>query len=140
MAPQRRIDVVLDSVKRLLRIGATANLLNLLQKQHPADLELPVLAIRSVYDVPGRTRLVRHLQAVLERALDPGVVAHRPVILGRDAPARGAVLEQAAQPTLLLRYTRLMFTEVLKRRMQELLGYGLAMEGLALMEQVEAPQ
>jgi magnesium transporter len=38
MAPQRRSDVVLDSVKRLLRIGATANLLNLLQKQHPADL------------------------------------------------------------------------------------------------------
>ena len=29
---------MLDSVKRLLRIGATANLLNLLQKQHPADL------------------------------------------------------------------------------------------------------
>jgi magnesium transporter len=38
MAPQRRIDVVLDSVRRLLRIGATANLFNLLQKQHPADL------------------------------------------------------------------------------------------------------
>ena len=38
MAQQRRIDVVLDSVRRLLRIGATANLLNLLQKQHPADL------------------------------------------------------------------------------------------------------
>src|SRR5687767_4923565 len=38
MAAQRRIDLVLDSVKRLLRIGATANLLNLLQKQHPADL------------------------------------------------------------------------------------------------------
>jgi magnesium transporter len=38
MAPQRRIDVVVDSVKRLLRIGATANLLNLVQKQHPADL------------------------------------------------------------------------------------------------------
>ncbi|MCA1586804.1 MAG: magnesium transporter [Acidobacteria bacterium] len=38
MASPRRIDVVLDSVKRLLRIGATANLLNLLQKQHPADL------------------------------------------------------------------------------------------------------
>jgi magnesium transporter len=37
-AAPRRIDVVLDSVKRLLRIGATANLLNLLQKQHPADL------------------------------------------------------------------------------------------------------
>src|SRR5436190_11607369 len=38
MTAPRRIDVVLDSVKRLLRIGATANLLNLLQKQHPADL------------------------------------------------------------------------------------------------------
>jgi magnesium transporter len=38
MAAQRRIDLVLDSVRRLLRIGATANLLNLLQKQHPADL------------------------------------------------------------------------------------------------------
>src|SRR5918999_4528765 len=38
MATQRRIDLVRDSVKRLLRIGATANLLNLLQKQHPADL------------------------------------------------------------------------------------------------------
>ncbi|MBL8135559.1 MAG: magnesium transporter [Acidobacteria bacterium] len=29
---------MLDSVRRLLRIGATANLQNLLQKQHPADL------------------------------------------------------------------------------------------------------
>lgn len=38
MAPQRRIDVVLDSVRRLLRLGANANLQNLLQKQHPADL------------------------------------------------------------------------------------------------------
>ncbi|MBI2834954.1 MAG: magnesium transporter [Acidobacteria bacterium] len=38
MPPQRRIDVVVDSVKRLLRLGATSNLLNLLQKQHPADL------------------------------------------------------------------------------------------------------
>src|SRR6478736_4776974 len=46
----------------------------------------------------------------------------------------------AQKPTLLLRYTRLMFTEYLKKRMQDLLGYGLAMEGLALMEQVEPPQ
>lgn len=38
MLPQRRIDVVLNSVRRLSRIGATPNLLNLLQKQHPADL------------------------------------------------------------------------------------------------------
>jgi len=38
MAAQRRIDLVLDSVKRLVRLGANPNLLNLLQKQHPADL------------------------------------------------------------------------------------------------------
>ena len=42
------------------------------------------------------------------------------------------------RPTLLLRYTRLMFTEYMRKRMQDLLGYGLALEGLALMEQ-EAP-
>jgi magnesium transporter len=38
MAAQRKIDLVLESVRRLLRMGATPNLLNLLQKQHPADL------------------------------------------------------------------------------------------------------
>ena len=42
--------------------------------------------------------------------------------------------ELTKRPTLLLRYTRLMFTEHLRKRMQDLLGYGLAMEGLALME------
>ena len=38
MPPQRRIDLILESVRRLLRMGATPNLVNLLQKQHPADL------------------------------------------------------------------------------------------------------
>ncbi len=38
MAAQRRIDLIVESVRRLLRVGATSNLLNLLQKQHPADL------------------------------------------------------------------------------------------------------
>jgi enoyl-CoA hydratase/carnithine racemase len=46
----------------------------------------------------------------------------------------------AAKPTLLLRYTRLMLTDHLKKQMQDLLGYGLAMEGLALMEQPEQPK
>ena len=56
MAPTRKIDVVLDSVKRLQRIGATANLFNLLQKQHPADLaavlsELPERERRAAFAV-----------------------------------------------------------------------------------------
>jgi magnesium transporter len=38
MAVQRKNDLILESVRRLLRVGATSNLLNLLQKQHPADL------------------------------------------------------------------------------------------------------
>jgi magnesium transporter len=54
--PQRKLDVVLDSVKRLLRRGATANLVNLLQKQHPADLaqvfsELPEKDRKSSFSV-----------------------------------------------------------------------------------------
>ncbi len=55
MQSHRRIDVLFDSVKRLQRIGATANLLNLLQKQHPAVLadvfgELPDRERRSVFN------------------------------------------------------------------------------------------
>ena len=53
---QRKLDVVLDSVKRLMRMGATANLVNLLQKQHPADLahlfsELPEKERGSAFSV-----------------------------------------------------------------------------------------
>ena len=67
MPPHRRIDVVFDSVKRLQRIGATANLLNLLQKQHPADLaevfsELPERERRSAFD----TLLERNSRLAME--------------------------------------------------------------------------
>ena len=48
--------------------------------------------------------------------------------------------ELTKRPTLLLRSTRLMFTEYLRRQMQDLLGYGLAMEGLALIEKPEPPE
>lgn len=54
--PQRKLDVVLASVKRLIRVGANANLLNLLQKQHPADLaevfgELPDRERQTAFNV-----------------------------------------------------------------------------------------
>jgi len=38
MAVPRRHELIFESVRRLLRMGATTNLLNLLQKQHPADV------------------------------------------------------------------------------------------------------
>src|SRR5512132_4640366 len=43
----------------------------------------------------------------------------------------------ARRPTLLLRYTRLLLTEALRRQMHDLLGYGLGMELLALGEKPE---
>lgn len=52
-----------------------------------------------------------------------------------------ALAEQLAQqPTLQLRYSRVVFTEYIKRQMQDLLGYGLALEGMALMERPFPPQ
>jgi magnesium transporter len=55
MPAQRKIDLVLESVRRLLRVGAIPNLLNLLQKQHPADLaqifaELPEKERHAVFN------------------------------------------------------------------------------------------
>ena len=78
MPPLRRIDVVLDSVKRLQRIGATANLLNLLQKQHPADVAEVLSALspaerRSTFNtlIADNSRLA--MEALSE--LDPEVGA-----------------------------------------------------------------
>jgi magnesium transporter len=56
MPPQKKIELVLESVRRLLRMGATPNLLNLLQKQHPADLaqifsELPERERHAAFNV-----------------------------------------------------------------------------------------
>ena len=77
MAPLRRIDVVLDSVKRLQRIGASANLINLLQKQHPADLaelfgELREKDCREALDLllDRNSRLA--MEALVEYGPEPG--------------------------------------------------------------------
>ena len=77
--PQRKLDVVLDSVKRLLRIGATANLVNLLQKQHPADLA------QLFSDLPEKDRRSRSTARRTEQRL--GMEA-----LGELGPEAGAAL------------------------------------------------
>jgi enoyl-CoA hydratase/carnithine racemase len=88
----------------------------------------------------GRYFLLTGQTLSAQETKDLGLVAEvlpQDKVLGR-AWEHAKVL--AAKPTLLLRYTRLMFTEYLKKRMQDLLGYGLAMEGLALMEQIDRPK
>jgi magnesium transporter len=76
--PQRKLDVVLDSVKRLLRMGATANLVNLLQKQYPADLaqlfsELPDKDRASIFTLLAERNSRLAMEALSE--LGPEVAA-----------------------------------------------------------------
>jgi magnesium transporter len=85
MAAQRRLDIVLDSVRRLLRIGATANLLNLLQKQYPADLaqlfaELPEKERRAAFSVlvERHSRLAMEALAEMEPAAAAELLSDRP--------------------------------------------------------------
>lgn len=85
MPPLRRIDVVLDSVRRLQRIGATANLLNLLQKQHPADLAevlggLPDAGRRSTFDTLSAQngRLAMSALVELDAEVGDALLADRP--------------------------------------------------------------
>jgi magnesium transporter len=86
MAAQRRLDLVLDSVKRLLRIGATANLLNLLQKQHPADLaqvfkELPERDREAAFSILAE----RHSRLAMEAVSELGPEAGAALLATRSA-------------------------------------------------------
>jgi len=85
----------------------------------------------------GRYFLLTGQTLSAQEAKEIGLVAE---VLPKEQvlPRAWQLAEELTQrPTLLLRYTRLMFTEYLRKRMQDLLGYGLAMEGLALMESAE---
>ncbi len=86
MPPQRKVDLVLDSVKRLLRVGATANLSNLLQKQHPADLA------QIFGELPERDRLAafsvlveRNSRLAMETLSELGPQAAAQLLAGRSA-------------------------------------------------------
>jgi magnesium transporter len=75
--PQRKLDVVLDSVKRLQRMGATSNLVNLLQKQHPADLaqlfsELPEKERHSTFSTLAERNSKLAMEALSELGPEAG--------------------------------------------------------------------
>ena len=78
----------------------------------------------------GRYFLLTGQSIGAEEALRLGLVSE--VLPPGDLlPRAWALAEQlAAQPDLVLRYTRVATTQYIKRQMQELLGYGLALEGL----------
>jgi len=83
---QRKLDVVLDSVKRLQRMGATSNLVNLLQKQHPADLA------QLFADLPDKDRLSafsllveRNSRLAMEALTELGPEAGASLLAGRSA-------------------------------------------------------
>jgi enoyl-CoA hydratase/carnithine racemase len=87
----------------------------------------------------GRYYLLTGQTLDAKKALELGLVAE--VLPPDQLMARAWELAEdlARRPLLLLRYTRLLLTEYLRRQMQDLLGYGLGMEMLALIEKPEAP-
>jgi len=85
----------------------------------------------------GRYALLTGQTISAHEAQQMGVVAE--VLTADQVMVRAWELAEqlACKPILLLRHTRLLFTEYLKRQMQDLLGYGLALENLAFMEKPE---
>jgi magnesium transporter len=111
MAVQRKTDLLLDSVTRLLRVGASANLLNLLQKQHPTDVaeiltRLPEHYRRMAFDAIAEHNPRLATQALSELEADQGaaLLLNRPVEdvvrLLRDLPIDdiAAILERVPEP------------------------------------------
>jgi enoyl-CoA hydratase/carnithine racemase len=87
----------------------------------------------------GRYFLLTGQTLDARKALEFGLVAE---VLPPDrlmARAWELAEDLAKKPTLALRYTRLLLTEYLRRQVHDLLGYGLGMEMLALLEKPEAP-
>ena len=149
MAPQRRIDVVLDSVKRLLRIGATANLLNLLQKQHPADLALVFGSMLDTERQAVFTLLVeRSPRLAMETVSEMGPEEGAKLLTGRAADEVAKLLQElpsddaAALIDYLPEELQTEVLELMRRResqeVESLLEYGEQTAGRIMNPQVFA--
>ena len=82
----------------------------------------------------GRYFLLTGQTITAHQALELGLVNE---VLPKEAllPRAWALAEQLAQrPPLVLRYSRILLTQQLRHLMHDMLGYGLALEGLGTME------
>jgi len=82
----------------------------------------------------GRYFLLTQQKLSAQEALDLGLVNEvmpREQLMPR---AQELATQIAKQPTLALRYARMLLTQRLKRLMDESIGYGLALEGLSAIE------
>jgi magnesium transporter len=149
MGPQRRIDVVLDSVKRLLRIGATANLLNLLQKQHPADLAQVFGTLLDTERQAVFTLLVeRSARLAMETVSEMGPEEGAKLLTGRSAEEIAKLLQElpsddaAALIDYLPKELSAEVLELMRRResgeVESLLEYGEQTAGRIMNPQVFA--
>ena len=90
-------------------------------------------------DSPGGDRLQIGQTLDAKKALELGLVSE---LLPRAdlLPRAWALARQIAQqPALLLRYTRVLFTQPLKKQLIEHLGYGLALEGMSVVDRTVTP-
>src|ERR671912_1791506 len=149
MAPQRRIDVVLDSGKRLPRIGATTNLLNLLQKQHPADLAVVFGALLDTERQAVFSLLVeRNGRLAMETVSEMGPESGAHLLTGRSAEEIAKLLQEipsddaAALIDYLPEELSTQVLELMRRResgqVESLLEYGEQTAGRIMNPQVFA--
>jgi enoyl-CoA hydratase/carnithine racemase len=86
----------------------------------------------------GRHFLLTGREITAQEALALGVVAEVVPDEGLMARAREIAADLASKPALALRYARLALTRELKQRLGAELGYGLALEGLGLLDRASA--
>src|SRR3954468_15697905 len=92
---QRKLDVVLDSVRRLMRLGATTNLVNLLHKQHPADLAQVFSALGEKDRVAAFSLLVeRNSKLAMEALSELGPEAGAALLADRSADEIARLLHE----------------------------------------------
>ena len=85
----------------------------------------------------GRYFLLTGQELNATEAKDVGLVSE--ILSGEQLLPRARELARQLmqRPPLMRRYSRVLLTQDLKKRMHELLGYGLALEGLAAVQKIE---